>query len=136
FSAVPCVLILTQLSCWFSYRPLQVGEAAIVEVRLLPGISVADQAATVIAPAGAQAAFGVKPHALRIPALSEIDWRLRGERAGADSIEIQVAGKPPVRKQIVVGDSLQKVSRRRTAGNLWDQFLDPAEAPLDAASAI
>src|SRR5262245_37826843 len=41
-SLVPCVLILTQLSCWFDARPLRVDEAAVLEVKLRDGLSVTD----------------------------------------------------------------------------------------------
>ncbi len=131
-SLVPCLLILAQLACWFDARPLQVGEPALIEVKLRAGLPVIDRPAFL---SGANA-VRVETEGIRLPQLSEIDWRLRGARAGMDAIEIHYGDEPPVQKQIVVGDDFRKVSRRRIQAGLWEQFLNPAEPPLDNAQSV
>jgi hypothetical protein len=132
FSTVPCLLILSQLSCWFSLRPLTVGETALVEVTLRDGNCVLERQVSLSVPGPIDVATGP----LRIPRLSEIDWRVRAERDGADWIEIQAGDEVAVRKQIVVADCLQKVSQRKTGLGWWDQILHPAEPPIDSAHSI
>jgi hypothetical protein len=131
-SLIPCVLILAQLSCWFDNRPLRVGETAVLEVRLRNGTTVIDQRLVVT---GAQP-VQIETDGVRIPRLSEIDWRLRGMHPGVDWLEIECGDEPPVKKQIVVGDDFQKVSRRRTQPDLWEQFLNPAEPPIERATSV
>lgn len=130
-SAVVCVLILVQLACWFANRPLAVGESALLEVRLREGLS-ADRRLTLSVPD----AVRVETEALRIPALSEVDWRLRAVRAGDEAIDVTVEGEPAVRTRIVVGDGLRKVSLLRTNRSAWEAFLNPAEPPIDGTVSI
>jgi hypothetical protein len=131
-SLVPMALILAQLSCWFDARPLQVGEAAVLEVKLRDGLSVTDRPLSV---SGNQAVH-VETDGMRIPRLTEMDWRLRGGSPGVDWLEIRCGEESPVRKRVVVGDGFQKVSRRRSRGSLWDQFANPAEPPIDGAQSV
>jgi hypothetical protein len=132
FSAIPCLLILSQLSCWFSLRPLKVGETALVEVTLRNGFPVLERQVSLSEPH----ALLVETGPLRIPRLLEIDWRVRAERNGADWVEIQAGDEVPVGKQIIVADSLQKVSQRKTGRGWWEQVLHPAEPPIDGGHSI
>jgi len=131
-SLVPVALILAQLSCWFDARPLQVGEAAVLEVKLRDGVSVTDQSLTVM---GAEA-VRVETEGVRIPRLTEIDWRVRGAHPGVDWIEIRCGDESPVRKHVAVGDDFQKVSRQRSRTGLWEQFANPAESPIEAGASV
>ncbi len=132
FSALPCLLILSQLSCWFSARPLQVGETALVEVTLRDDFPLKERPVSLSAPDFVQ----IETDPLRIPRLSEVDWRLRARREGVDFVEIHAGDEAPIRKQIVVGDTLRKVSLRRTGRGLWEQFLHPVESPIERGHAV
>lgn len=131
-SAVPCILILTQLSCWYAWRPLKVDEPAVVEVRLRAGFPVLEQRVSLIVPTF----IPVQTEGVRVPSTAEIAWRLRGKQAGNDSLGVEVGDEDLVLKQIVVGETLQKVSSRRSQRGLWDALLYPAERPIDQASSI
>jgi hypothetical protein len=131
-SLVPCVLILAQLSCWFDARPLRVGEAAVLKVRFRDGSNVTGLP---ISLSGAEA-VQVETDGVRIPRLTEIDWRLRGAHPGIEQLEIHCGDEPPVRKLIAIGDEFQKVSRRRSRANLWDQFTNPGEPPIEEGASI
>jgi hypothetical protein len=131
-SLAPCLLILAQLACWFDARPLRVGEAALIEVKLRDGLTVTDRAVLL---SGAEA-VRVETDGMRVPRLAEIDWRLRGARPGIDRVEIHCGDEAPVRKDVVVGDDFQKVSRRRSQVGLWEQLLYPCEPTIDAAQSI
>src|SRR5262249_26255045 len=72
----PGLLILFQLSCWFAWRPLAVGETAAVEVRLRDGFPVFERGVelssaenALVETAGARS--------LRPPAVA---WRVRADR--------------------------------------------------------
>lgn len=131
-SAIPCLLILSQLACWFENRPLLIGEAALVEVSLRDSFRVMEQSIELALPAG----IGLETQALRVPSLPAVDWRVRARKEGARWIEVQAVGEAPIRKQIVVGEEFQKVSQIRTSGGWWNQFLNPAEPPIDESSSI
>jgi hypothetical protein len=131
-SLVPMALILAQLSCWFDARPLQVGEAAVLEVKLRDGMNVMDRPLIIT---GAEA-VRVETEGVRIPRLTEIDWRVRGARPGVDWLEIRCGDEPAVRKHVAVGDDFQKVSRQRSRADLWEQFLNPAEAPIEGPASV
>jgi hypothetical protein len=132
FSLVPCALILAQLSCWFDARPLRVGEAAVLEVKLRHELSVTGLPLSLVQAQAVQ----VETDGVRIPRLTEIDWRLRGAQPGIEQLEIHCGDEPPVTKQIVVGEEFQKVSRRRSRPGLWQQFTNPAEPPIDGGAAL
>src|SRR5262249_11339719 len=68
--------------------------------------------------------------------LSEVDWRLRADGDGVGWVDVHAGDDAPVRKQIVVADTLKKVSLRRTGTGLWEQFLHPAEPPIERGHSI
>jgi hypothetical protein len=131
-SAVPCILILSQLSCWYAWRPLKAGEAALIEVKLREGFPVLEQSVSLSVPTCAR----VETAGVRVLAPPEVAWRLRAEQDGSDWIDIVVGDQAPVRKQLVVGEALQKVSARRSSRGIWESLLYPAEPPIDKASSI
>jgi len=131
-SLAPCLLILVQLECWFEARPLRVGEAALIEVKLRDRVPVADRPVWLSKTNAAR----VETDVMRIPRLAEIDWRLRGARPGIDRIEIHCGDEAPVLKEVAVGDDFQKVSRRRSQAGLWEQLIHPCEPPIEGAQSI
>jgi hypothetical protein len=131
-SAVPCILILSQLSCWYGWRPLKAGEAALVEVKLRDGFPVMEQLVSLAVPTYVR----VETDGVRVLAPAEVAWRLRGEHEGNESLGVKVGNEELVLKQLVVSENLQKVSARRSRRGLWEALLYPAERPIDKASSI
>jgi hypothetical protein len=131
-SAVPCILVLSQLSCWYSWRPLKGGEAAVLEIKLSDGFSVMETRVSLAVPASIR----VETEGVRVTAPPEITWRLRAEHDGSDWVDIAIGDEAPVRKQIVVGDKLEKISARRSRHGPWQSLLYPGEPPIDVASSI
>lgn len=120
---VPVGLLLMQLDLRYGHRPLRTGEAAIVAVKLKPGSDL-DRVAL-----STQEGVKVETESLRIPALSEVDWRVRAISPGAHDIRISAAGEE-MTKQLVVGKRAPRVSVARAGGGLVSQFLHPGEPPL------
>ncbi len=128
----PCLLILAQLSCWFAWRPLAVGESAAVEVRLRDGFPVVERSVTLADSGNAR----VETQGVRVQTPPEVAWRVRARREGVDWLPVQVAGESDVQKQLVVGNALQKTFPRRTVAGFWESLWYPGEPTLDAASSI
>ena len=123
----PVALLLVQLSCWYSNRPLREGEEALVKVHLQetgvalrPAVSLACSDGIEIETAG-----------LWIPSAAEIDWRVRGRDGSTGWVEVRT-GADALKKEVVVGEVFRKLSTSRVGLGLWDQFENPLEVPLPA----
>ncbi len=128
---IPLVLILmVQIDLRYGRRPLQVGERAILAVKLHSGGPTADEV-SLSAPPG----LVIETPALRMPAIREVDWRIRADTDGDYRLLVTVAGEE-YEKRIVVGRRAPRVSARRTGEGLWDRFLNPGEPPLPADAPI
>jgi len=69
------------------------------------------------------------------PALREGAWRIAAERSGQYDLRV-TAGGAGATKRVVVSTAVAARTPRRPAPALWDQFLNPGEPPLFAASPI
>ncbi len=120
---LPLVPVLAQLNLFFSSRPLQPGEAAVVKLRL-------DNLA--IAPGGAElqsnSAVRVETPGVWIPSEREIAWRVRAAQPGLNRLIFRL-GQETVEKEVRVGGRWGAVSARRT-GKWLDLLLYPGEGPL------
>ncbi len=119
---LPVVLILMQLNVRYGYQPLRPGESVIVAAKLKPGVELA-QPLQLVAPSG----LTVETPPLRIPALGELDWRVRGERPGAYELHI-IVGDRDAEKSLVVSDGWARVSRQVSRGFL-ERLSNPGELP-------
>jgi len=123
FMIVPVGFLLVQTDLRYGHRPLQVGESAIVALSVDPGVDL-DQVVLSAAPG-----VVVETASLRIPALGEVDWRVRAASAGRHELRFRVGGEEFV-KQIVVGDWRGRVSSARVGGGIRAQFLHPGEPAI------
>lgn len=128
---LPCILILIQLECWYGARPFKVGETVLVEAHLRKGEAAEKSAASLTA----SDVLSVETEGVRVPALGEIDWRLRARAPGEGWIEVQSDGAP-VRKRIIVDDRLRKVSISRSRPGLWSELTHPVEPAIEVGSPI
>jgi hypothetical protein len=129
FMVVPVGLLLVQLDLRYGHRPLRVGERAIVSVKLAPNADLGRVALS--APPGIE----VETESLRIPALNEVDWRIRAEETGLHEVQVSV-GDQTVSKQITAGRNWARISLARAGRATWQQFLHPGEPPLPADSPV
>ncbi len=98
-------------------------------VKVKPGIDL--ETVALSAPPGVI----VETESLRIPALGEVDWRVRAAGAGRQELRLVAGGKELV-KEIVVGEWRGRVSAARVDGGIWPQFLNPGEPPLPAEAPV
>jgi uncharacterized membrane protein (DUF106 family) len=123
---VPVLIILIQLNDWFGSRPLQVGERALVIVRLAESYSPTETDLRLEAPAG----LVVETPPLRIEEDREVDWRIRAESPGVHDVTLRW-GDQSAAKKVVVGDGrLARVSTARVRTNAWREISHPGERSL------
>jgi uncharacterized membrane protein (DUF106 family) len=129
---IPLLLILAQLNAWFGYRSLDVGEAALLKVKLESGTNPLELEWKLESPP----ALAVETPALRIEQETEVDWRIRPQEAGEFNVTLEM-GVHDVGKTVLVGGRrLSRISPLRVKHSLWDEFLNPGEKPLPAALPI
>jgi hypothetical protein len=124
---LPVGIFLLQTDLRYGHRPLRVGEQAIVAAQIRPEAGPVDDV-TISAPPGIR----VETPALRMPALGEVDWRVRAVAPGRHELRFAVQGVE-FTKEIVVGDHMTRVAPRRVDDGVWPQLLNPGEPPLAAA---
>ncbi len=130
FMVIPVGLVLIQGELHYAHRPLRVGERAIVSVKIAAGRGDLE-ALAISAPAG----LVVETPALRLPALREVDWRVRAVKEGNWDLGFSLGGTE-LAKRVVVGGSTAGIPAERVAGGAWGQLLRPGEPPLPGGGAI
>jgi len=130
FMVLPAGVLLLQIDLRYGRRPVNVGEPAIVSVRLTPDAGLLD-AVSLTAPPGVQ----IGSPALRIQSDREVDWRVVASTPGRYDLRIQAAGKQ-FTKTLVVGQRGEPIEDERVQPGLWRQFVHPGEAPLPAGGPV
>lgn len=132
YMILPVSLMLIQLDGWFGYRPLNIGESAIVSVKLsedgpktLSNVSIdVDKGLIVETPP------------LRIPENGEINWRVRADTPGEHIITVNASGHATRKKVEVFQTKLTRLSRVMVGSNFWDILMNPGEGPIKENSFI
>jgi len=123
FMIVPVGFLLVQTDLRYGHRPLRVGEKTILAVRLAPSVDL--DSVSLSTPEG----IAIETEGLRIPALHEVDWRVRAVTSGRHELGIHI-GDQEFSKQIIVGDVSGRISQARVNSGLWERFLNPGETPI------
>ncbi|MDB5341202.1 MAG: hypothetical protein JWN70_6821 [Planctomycetaceae bacterium] len=129
--AVPLMLLFIQLACWFEWRPLRIGETAVLEVELDKSHPVSQTVVDVSLPAIAR----LDSPGVRTLATNEQAWRVRGTGGGSGPIEVRVDGQTEL-KQLSVGNRLARLSPLRAQSSFWSDLLHPSEPPLAHAGPV
>lgn len=128
-SLIPMVLIVIQVSCWFSARPLRQGETTILTARLQDSVPVMGQTLTLTP----SSSIVVDSEPVRTPSQNEVSWRLRVTSAYAKDakwVDLNVNGAA-IRKSIVAGlPTVSRLSPARPPAGFWAELTNPGEAPL------
>jgi hypothetical protein len=122
--AIPLALLCVHLQSYFGYIGLQVGQPAIMKVRL-KGEAPPRPALTLEAPDGIR----VDGPPIWIPAAREMDWRLTATRVGAYTLALHL-DRRVITKEVHVSSLVARYSPVRVAPGFANQMLYPAEAPL------
>jgi len=123
---VPVLLILIQLNLWFGSLSLDVGQAAVLKIKLEEGKNPL-QTEIVVEPS---AGISIETPALRIEEAREIDWRLRAVAKGVHAVTFRSENQT-FSKQVAVGQNrLSKISAVKAGSGFLDQVFNPGERPL------
>lgn len=128
---IPFTIILAQLGLWYQFRPLAVGEQAVVTMQLtgspddpMPPVALVPSPAAIVT---------VGP--VHVPSKRKVFWQIQAEEAGEHALTFQVDNQQ-VQKELTVGDGLMLVSAARPALSSVGIFLNPAEKPFAASSPV
>jgi hypothetical protein len=128
---VPVTLLLGQLALWYESRPLEVGEEAVLTLRLL-GNSDGDWPPVNLAPTGA---VKITTGPVRIQSTREVCWNIKACAAGYHQLRFLVE-KISVEKELAVGDGFMRVSRQRPGWNWSEALVHPGETPFGPDSEV
>ncbi len=128
---VPVLLLLGQLSLWYQFRPLRVGEDAVVVLKLNGKASDPMPALTL----GKNSAATVVTGPVRVPSQREVVWVVKAGEAGPHVLSFNV-GEQTVTKELTVGDGFMRISPRRPHWDWYDMLLNPAEPAFSPQSPV
>jgi hypothetical protein len=128
---VPLVLMFIQMETWFGYRPLHVGEAAVLTVRLDPSLPVVSTPVELRLPSTVR----LDSLAVRAPKNNELAWRIVADDFGEEPIEVTVVNAVE-RKSLAVGSKVIRVSPRRESSGFVSELFSPSEPPLAKSSPV
>ena len=128
---VPVCLLLAQLALWYQSRPLQVGEEAVISVKLgddgessWPNVQ--------LEPASA-AAVEVGP--VRVLSKREFCWRVIARENGYHSMQFQV-NQQAIEKELAIGEGFMRLSKKRPGWSWSEAVLHPWEQPFAPDSVV
>jgi uncharacterized membrane protein (DUF106 family) len=125
---VPMILICAQMAAHHEWRPLPVGQRAVLTVGLRSDAPVSTTEITPQVPPQV-----TLDHRVRSVATNEIAWYVQASQPGRYDLAFLV-GDRNFAKELVVGDSMAPISPKRHNGGLAESILYPRERPLAADS--
>ena len=121
---VPVCLVLGQLSLWYQFRPLRVGEEALVTVKL-NGVSQSYPEVRLKPTSAVEVTVGP----VRVRSRDEICWNIRAEQAGKHRLEFQ-SGEHACTKDLAIGEGFMRLGRLRPGWRWTDILFNPSEEPF------
>jgi hypothetical protein len=128
---VPVTLMLGQMSLWYQQRPLQVGEEAVVTLKLNRGSESSFSEVTLQSGSGAEVLLGP----VRVASKREVCWNIIAREAGLHRLTFQV-GEQTVEKELAIGDGFMRVSAERPGWDWSEVLIHPWERPFPPDSAV
>ncbi len=128
FLLVPVAFVLIQIGVRYEFRPLNVGETAVVSLQAEGG-NVRLSEVILDLPQGLK--LDMPP--VRIDRLHEISWRILAEKAGDYEISFKY-GNQAVKKSLVVVESLVPVTAAIARDDIGTTIMNPSESSISDAS--
>ncbi len=126
FVIIPVVLILINLNFRYGYQAFKPGDAFVVKAVLQKDADL--EQVKLIVPPGVR----VDTPALHIPALSQVNWRLRIEKEGIYDLVFSY-GATRVEKKLVAAQRAGMISPQKPPASFFSVLANPAENPLPAS---
>ena len=120
---LPLVILMVQLDLRFSRIPLETHDSFILKAKLVdPGALDSD---SLRLPKG----LTLTAPPVNVPALQEVNWRIRADEYGNFLPAVVVAGQT-FAKQVVVSKEITRLTVERARASVVGWFLNPGEQPL------
>jgi hypothetical protein len=120
---LPLVILMVQLDLRFSRIPLHIHDSFILKAKLAgPGTLDSD---SLRLPKG----LTLTAPPVSIPALQEVDWRIRADEYGVFLPAVVVTGRA-FAKQVVVSKEITALPVKRARASVMEWFLNPVEQSL------
>jgi len=120
---LPLVILMIQLDLRFGRIPLEPHDSFILKAKLVdPG---ALDSASLRLPNG----LALTAPPVNVPALREVNWRIRADERGVFLPAVAVAGQT-FAKQVVVSKEITALPEERAGASVVGWFLNPVERPL------
>jgi hypothetical protein len=126
---VPMLVVLAQLNLRFSLLPLRPGDSFILKAKLR------DLAAAGTVSLRLPNGLALTAPPVHIPALSEVDWRIRAKEKGNFSPAV-VVGNRAFTKRVVVASHPTVLYAKREQRSWLDWLANPGERTLPAAAGL
>lgn len=123
---VPMLLALAQMGTHHQWRPLRPDERTLIRMRL-------DETAGSNPPVELAPSPGLAVEVGPVPGGGELVWRVRAQRPGHHTLRFSVNGGV-IEKELVVGESLERVSAARVGSDWTAQLFHPLERRLPSSS--
>lgn len=120
---LPLVIIMVQLDLRLGYKPFQAHESFILTAKLAE--SGALDSGSLQLPKG----LTLTAPPVNIPALKEVDWRIRADEYGVFTPSVVVGGQT-FAKQVVVAKEITPLASERARAGLMEWFMNPIEPAL------
>jgi hypothetical protein len=123
--AVPMTLLLGQLALWYEARPLEIGEEAVITLKL-SGEPAGSWPAVSLGPTEA---VEVVAGPVRVRKDHEVCWNVKARANGGHRLLFQV-GEQTFAKELAIGDGMMRVSTERPGWDWSRILLNPWEEPF------
>jgi hypothetical protein len=128
---VPVCLLLGQLALWYQFRPLQIGEEAVVTMTLKGDAGASWPEVRLQPPPAAEVTVGP----VRVLSRRQICWSVKAREAGYHTVRFQV-GPQSGEKELAIGDRFMRLSTKRPGWNWTDMLLHPSESTFRPDSPV
>ena len=128
---LPISLLLAQMSLWYQSRPLLIGEAAVMTVKLNDNIEGRWPTVNIEPTSVAEVTIGP----VRVFSKREICWEIKALENGKHRITLDV-NRRQIEKELAIGNGFMRVSSTRPACNWANILMHPAEEPFAPDSIV
>lgn len=135
--ALPMLLGLAQMGVRYQWRPLQSGEQTLLKLKLHGNREdgAAPRSVRSTPKVSLEPNPGLAVEVGPVAAGHEFAWRIRGAKPGRHTLTLHV-DDVVVEKELVVGDTFERVSAGRPGGRWTAQLFHPVERSLPANSPV
>ena len=130
---IPIIMLLAQMNLWYGYAPLKEGNSVLIAAKLSGKMGDPMPDISLDLPDGLE----LESPPMKISFEREFDWRIKVKKSGNYTLRF-TSSQEAVEKELIASDEdkLLRISPKRFAPNILEEFLYPGEKPLPKDSPI